>query len=91
MGYIFSGWLRTGVETALLSFLLVIWFFISFIGPGLSWPEATLRLSAFYYYGTPLLKGLPVLDTLVILTVAVVALGLASARFSAQGHWALTI
>ena len=51
-----------------------------FIGPGLSWPEATLRLSAFYYYGTPLLKGLPVLDTLVVVVVAVVALGLASAR-----------
>ena len=82
LGYLFSGWLRTAVETGLLSFLLVIWFFISFIGPGLSWPEATLRLSAFYYYyGTPLLNGLPVVDTLVVVAVAGVALGLASVRF----------
>jgi ABC-2 type transport system permease protein len=64
-----------------LSFLLVIWFFISFVGPELNWPDATLRLSAFYYYGTPLLNGLPVGDTLLLLAVAVVALALASARF----------
>ena len=42
---------------------------------------ATLRLSAFYYYGTPLLLGLPLLDTLGILAVAIVALALASVRF----------
>ncbi len=81
LGYLFSGWLRTAVDTGLLSFLLVIWFFISFVGPGLNWPDATLRLSAFYYYGTPLLHGLPTGDTLLILAVAVVALVLASARF----------
>lgn len=81
LGYLFAGWLRTAVDTGLLSFLLVIWFVISFIGPGLNWPEATQRLSAFYYYGTPLLKGLPVLDTLGVVAVAVLALGLASARF----------
>ena len=63
IGYLFSGWLRTAVDTGLLSFLLVIWFFTSFIGPGLSWPAATLRPSAFYDYGTPLLKGLPALLT----------------------------
>jgi ABC-2 type transport system permease protein len=81
VGYLLSGWLRTAVDTGLLSFLLVIWFFISFLGPGLSWPDATLRLSAFYYYGTPLLSGLPLLDTLAVLAVAAVALGLASFRF----------
>jgi len=81
IGYLLSGWLRTAVDTGLLSFLLVIWFFISYIGPGLNWPDATLRLSAFYYYGTPLLHGLPLLDTLGVLAVGIVALALASLRF----------
>jgi len=81
IGYLLSGWLRTALDTGLLSFLLVIWFFISYIGPELNWPDATLRLSAFYYYGTPLLHGLPLGDTLGILAVGVVALALASVRF----------
>ncbi len=81
LGYLFSGWLRTALDTGLLSFLLVIWFFITFIGPGLNWPDATLRLSAFYYYGTPLLHGLPLGDMLGVLAVALVALAIASARF----------
>jgi ABC-2 type transport system permease protein len=81
IGYLLSGWLRTAVDTGLLSFLLVIWFFISFIGPELNWPDATLRLSAFYYYGTPLLHGLPLGDMLGVLAVSMVALVLASVRF----------
>jgi ABC-2 type transport system permease protein len=81
LGYLFAGWLRAAVDTGLLSFLLVIWFFISFVGPGLNWPDATLRFSAFYYYGTPLLHGLPTGDTLLVLAVAAVALVLASMRF----------
>ncbi|HEY6541838.1 MAG TPA: hypothetical protein VIZ18_12910, partial [Ktedonobacteraceae bacterium] len=55
--------------------------FISFVGPELNWPDATLRFSAFYYYGTPLLHGLPTGDTLFVLAIAVVALALASMRF----------
>jgi len=81
IGYLFAGWLRAGVETGLLSFLLVIWFFISFVGPSLKVPDAALRLSPFYYYGTPLLHGLPIVDTLVVVAIVVAALGLASARF----------
>lgn len=81
IGYLLSGWLRTVVDTGLLSFLLVIWFFISYIGPELNWPDATLRLSAFYYYGTPLLYGLPLGDMLGVLAVNIVALALASVRF----------
>jgi ABC-2 type transport system permease protein len=81
LGYLFSGWLRTAIDTGLLSFLLVIWFFITFIGPGLNWPDAALRLSAFYYYGTPLLHGLSLANTLGVLAVALVALVLASVRF----------
>lgn len=81
LGYLFSGWLRTAVDTGLLSFLLVIWFFISFVGPDLNWPNTVLRLSILYYYGTPLLHGLPLLDMLGILAVSIVALALASTRF----------
>ncbi len=81
IGYLFSGWLRAAVDTGLLSFLLVIWFFISFVGPELNWPDATLRLSAFYYYGTPLLHGLPLGDMLGVLVVAIAALALATVRF----------
>ncbi len=81
IGYLLSGWLRTAIDTGLLSFLLVLWFFISFVGPGLNWPETTLRLSAFYYYGKPLLDGLPLGSMLGVLGVAIVALALASLRF----------
>lgn len=81
IGYLLSGWLRTALDTGLLSFLLVIWFFISFLGPGLNWSDAALRLSAFYYYGTPLLHGLALGNMLGVLAVGMVALALASARF----------
>jgi ABC-2 type transport system permease protein len=81
LGYLFSGWLRAAVDTGLLSFLLVIWFFLSFVGPELNLPDAALRLSALYYYGTPLLHGLPLGYTLTVLAVAGGALALASMRF----------
>ena len=81
IGYLFSGWLRAAVDTGLLSFLLVIWFFISFIGPGLSWPDGALRLSPFYYYGTPLLHGLQPASVLGVVAVAALALGLGAVRF----------
>jgi ABC-2 type transport system permease protein len=80
-GYLASGWLRTAADTGLLAFLLAAWFFISFIGPELKLPDATLRLSAFYYYGTPLLHGLQVTSVLGVLAVAAVALGLGTLRF----------
>ncbi|HXZ03712.1 MAG TPA: ABC transporter permease subunit, partial [Ktedonobacteraceae bacterium] len=81
LGFLFSGWLRTAIDTGLLSFLLVIWFFITFVGPELNWPESLQKLSAFYYYGTPLLHGLSVGNMLLLLAVAVVSLALASVRF----------
>ncbi|MBA3825653.1 MAG: ABC transporter permease subunit [Ktedonobacterales bacterium] len=81
LGFLLSGWLRAAVDTGLLSFLLVLWFFITFVGPELNWSEGLLRLSAFYYYGTPLLHGLPLLDTLALFVVGVVALALAAVRF----------
>ena len=82
VGYLASGWLRSAADTGLVSFLLAAWFFISFVGPDLKWPDATLRLSAFYYYGTPLLHGLQFGDLAIIVAVGGVALALAVYRFS---------
>jgi ABC-2 type transport system permease protein len=82
IGYLASGWLRTAADTGLLSFVLAAWFFISFIGPELKLPDATLRLSAFYYYGTPLLHGLQLTSVLGVLAVAALALGLGTLRFA---------
>ena len=81
LGYLFSGWLRAAIDTGLLSFLLVIWFAITFIGPELGWPEGVLRLSALYYYGQPLVNGWQVANIVGVLVVAGVALVLASARY----------
>ncbi|HET9410777.1 MAG TPA: ABC transporter permease subunit [Candidatus Dormibacteraeota bacterium] len=82
IGYLASGWLRTAADTGLISFLLAAWFFISFVGPDLKWPDATLRLSAFYYYGTPLLHGLQFGNIAIVVIVAAAALALATLRFS---------
>jgi ABC-2 type transport system permease protein len=81
VGYLAAGWLRTAADTGLLSFLLLFWFFITFIGPELKLPDATLRLSPFYYYGTPLLHGLSLLPTLGVVAVSAVALSLGALRF----------
>jgi len=82
IGYLASGWLRTAADTGLISFLLAGWFFLSFVGPDLKWPDAALRLSPFYYYGTPLLHGLQFANLAVVVVVATVSLVLASLRFS---------
>jgi ABC-2 type transport system permease protein len=82
IGYLAAGWLRTAADTGLLSFLLAAWFFISFIGPDLKWPDATLRLSPFYYYGTPLLHGMELANLAVVIGVGAVALALSSLRFA---------
>jgi len=81
IGYLASGWLRTAADTGLLSFILLIWFFITFIGPELNLPDATLRLSPLYYYGTPLLHGLDLTSVVGLIAVAAVALGLGARRF----------
>lgn len=82
VGYLAAGWLRTAVDTGLISLLLAAWFFLSFIGPDLKLPDGTLRLSPFYYYGTPLLHGLQAGNILVIVAVGAAALVLATFRFS---------
>jgi ABC-2 type transport system permease protein len=82
IGYLASGWLRTAAYTGLISFVLAAWFFISFVGPDLKWPDATLRLSAFYYYGTPLLRGLEFGNIALVVVVGAAALAAATYRFT---------
>ncbi|HEY9289438.1 MAG TPA: ABC transporter permease subunit [Candidatus Dormibacteraeota bacterium] len=82
IGYLFAGWLRAAFDTGLLSLLLAAWFFISFLGPDLHWPDGSLRLSPFYYYGRPLLDGLAVGGTIGILAVALAALAIGAVRFT---------
>lgn len=81
IGYLFAGWLATAADTGLLSFLLAAWFFLTFIGPELKLPDALMRLSPFYYYGTPVVHGFQV-DVLVLVAVGAVALALATLRFA---------
>jgi polyether ionophore transport system permease protein len=82
IGYLAAGWLRTAADTGLISFLLAAWFFISFVGPDLKWPDATLRLSAFYYYGSPLLHGLEFANIAIVVAVGAAALALGVLRFA---------
>jgi ABC-2 type transport system permease protein len=82
IGYAGAGWLRTAADAGLLSFILAIWFVISFIGPELKLPEATLRLSPFYYYGTPLVHGLQAANVLGLVVVSAVVLALGVFRFA---------
>src|SRR5260221_3036497 len=82
IGYLAAGWLRSAADTGLVSFLLAAWFLISFVGPDLKWPEATLRLSPFYYYGTPLLHGLNGGDIIVVVAAAAIAPALGTLRFA---------
>ena len=82
IGFLAAGWLRTAADTGLVSFLLAAWFFISFVGPELKLPDATLRLSAFYYYGTPLLHGVQLANLAVLFVVGGAALVLGTVRFA---------
>jgi ABC-2 type transport system permease protein len=82
IGYLLSGWLNTAIDTGLLSFLLVIWFVITFVGQDIGWPAGTQKFSAFYYYGTPILNGVSFGSLLFILALAAVALVLATVRFA---------
>ncbi len=82
IGFLAAGWLRTAADTGLVSFLLAAWFFISFVGPELKAPEETLRLSAFYYYGTPLLHGVQLANLAILMAVGAVALALGVLRFA---------
>ena len=82
IGYLGAGWLSNAVDAGLLSFLLAAWIFITFLGPELKLPEAALKASALYYYGTPVVDGFQTGNMLVILAVGVVALAVATLRFT---------
>lgn len=82
IGYLLSGWLRTAIDTGLLSLVVVLWFLISFVGPELHWPDLTLRASPFYYYGTPLVSGAQAGDVVGLLAAAALLLALGVFRFS---------
>jgi ABC-2 type transport system permease protein len=82
IGYLLSGWVNTAIDTGLLSFLLVIWFVITFVGQDIGWPSGIQRFSAFYYYGTPILSGVSFGNLLFILVLGAVALVLATVRFA---------
>ena len=82
VGYLGAGWLRNAVDTGLLSFLLAAWIFITFLGPELKLPDAALKLSALYYYGTPVVDGFQAGSILVIAGIGAVALVLATLRFA---------
>jgi len=81
VGYLLAGWLNPGLVTGVLSAFLVVSYAISNFGPTFNWPDAVLRLSVLYYYGRPLVEGLPVWSTVCIVAAAVLALVFASIRF----------
>jgi ABC-2 type transport system permease protein len=82
VGYLLSGWLRTAAVTGVLSALLVASYAMSFLAALVALPDAVLQLSIFQQYGTPLVGGLRVPNTLGILAVTVAALALATMRFA---------
>lgn len=82
IGYFAGGWLRAAADTGLLSVILAAWFFITFIGPDLRWPDAAMRASALYYYGKPLVDGIPVANIVGLLAFGLVALALGTLRFA---------
>jgi polyether ionophore transport system permease protein len=82
LGYLGAGWLRGAVDSGLLSFLLAAWIFITFLGPELKLPDSALKLSALYYYGTPVIHGLDIGNMLVIVGIGAAALVLATLRFA---------
>ena len=82
IGYLGAGWLRTAADTGLLSFVLAFWFFVSFIGRDLGWPDAAMRLSPFTYYGDPLVNGLAFGDVAALIGVGALALLIGVWRFA---------
>jgi ABC-2 type transport system permease protein len=81
LGYLGAGWLPSAVDAGLLSFVLAAWVFITFLGPDLKLPEGALKLSALYYYGTPVIHGFEA-GILVVVAIGVLALALATMRFA---------
>ncbi len=81
IGYLAAGWLGPALESGLLSFLLAFWFFLSFVAPELGWSPVLQKLSAFFYYGTPVTHGVALGNLVIVLGASVLALVLAVLRF----------
>jgi ABC-2 type transport system permease protein len=81
VGYLLAGWLNPGLVTGVLTAFLVVSYAISNFGPTFNWPDVVLRLSVLYYYGRPLVEGLPVWSTVGVVGTTVLALVFASIRF----------
>jgi polyether ionophore transport system permease protein len=84
VGYLLSGWLRTAAVTGTLTSWLVGSFLVTLLGPLFKWPATVLRLSLFEHYGTPLVDGLHVRDTLGLLVLAAGTLVIATVRFATK-------
>ena len=81
LGALLSGWLRSGAVSTLLLVFVVSSFVLSFIGPGLRWPDALISLSLFDAYGSPLVDGWQWGPMLVVLALSLAMLAAATLRF----------
>jgi ABC-2 type transport system permease protein len=82
IGYLLSGWLRTTAVTGILIAGLLASFAVTLLGPAFRWPPFLTQLSIFEQYGTPLVHGVQVADTVRMLAVSVVVLTVATLRFA---------
>jgi ABC-2 type transport system permease protein len=82
VGYLLSGWLRSGAVTGVLATLLALSFLDELVGAIFKWPDWVVQLSLFERYGTPFTKGLDWNNVIALLAVAAGALALAIWRFS---------
>jgi ABC-2 type transport system permease protein len=82
VGYLLSGWLRSGAVTGALATLLALSFLDELVGAIFKWPDWVVQLSLFERYGTPFTKGLDWTNVIGLLAVAAGALAIAIWRFS---------
>jgi ABC-2 type transport system permease protein len=82
VGYLLSGWLRSGAVTGVLAALLALSFLDELVGAIFKWPDWVVQLSLFERYGTPFTKGLDWSNVVALLAVAASALAIAIWRFS---------
>ncbi|HEY7020671.1 MAG TPA: ABC transporter permease subunit [Ktedonobacterales bacterium] len=82
VGYLLSGWLRSGAVTAILGALLALSFLVELVGAIFKWPDWVVQLSIFERYGSPFTKGLEWTNVIGLLAVAAAALAIAIWRFS---------
>jgi len=82
VGYLLSGWLRSGAVTGVLGALLAFSFLDELVGAIFKWPDWVTKLSIFQLYGSPFSKGLEWSNVLALLALTIGALAIATWRFS---------